>query len=46
VGGAIPGLVVLSSIRKQAEQAGGSNPVSSTPSWPLHQRLPPSSCPL
>jgi hypothetical protein len=29
VGGAIPGLVVLDSVRKQAEQAMGSNPVSS-----------------
>jgi hypothetical protein len=27
VGGAIPGLVVLGSIRKQAEQARGSKPV-------------------
>ena len=31
VGGAIPGLVVLGSIRRQAEQATGSNPVSSIP---------------
>ena len=31
VGGAISGLVVLGSIRKQAEQARGSNPLSSTP---------------
>ena len=30
VGGAIPGLVILGSIRKQAEQAMGSKPVSST----------------
>ena len=30
VGGAIPGLVVLSSRRKQAEQARGSKPVTST----------------
>jgi hypothetical protein len=30
VGVAIPGLVVLGSIRKQAEQAMGSRPVSST----------------
>jgi hypothetical protein len=35
VGGAILGLVVLGSIRKQAEQAWGSKPVSNTPSWPL-----------
>jgi hypothetical protein len=39
VGGAIPGLVVLGSIRKQAEQARGSKPVSSIPPWPLHQLL-------
>ena len=31
VGGAIPGLVVLGSIRKQAEKARGSKPVISTP---------------
>jgi hypothetical protein len=31
VGGAIPGLVVLDFIRKQAEQVRGSNPVSSIP---------------
>jgi hypothetical protein len=30
LGGAIPGLVVLGSVRKQAEQAMGSKPVSST----------------
>jgi hypothetical protein len=41
LGGAIPGLVVLGSIRKQAEQARGSKPVSSTPPWPLHQLLLP-----
>ena len=45
VGGAIPGLVVLSSVRKQAEQARGSKPVSRPPPWPLHQLLPPGSCP-
>ena len=39
VGGAIPGLVVLSSIRKQAKQARGSKPVSNIPPWPLHQLL-------
>jgi hypothetical protein len=44
MGGAIPGLVVLCSIRKQAEQARESNPVSSTPPWPLHE-LPSSFCP-
>jgi hypothetical protein len=41
VGGAIPGLVVLGSIREQAEQARGSKPVSSIPSWPLYQLLLP-----
>jgi hypothetical protein len=45
VGSAIPGLVVLGSVRKQAEQARGSKPVSSTPPWPLHQLLPSGSCP-
>jgi hypothetical protein len=43
VGGVIPGLVVLSSTRRQAEQARGSKPVSSIPPWPLHQLLPPGS---
>jgi hypothetical protein len=42
VGGAIPGLVVLVSIRKQAEQARGSRPVSSILPWPLYELLPPS----
>jgi hypothetical protein len=37
VGGAIPGLVVLGSISKQAEQGMGSKPVNSTAQWPLHQ---------
>jgi hypothetical protein len=41
VGGAIPGLVVLGSIREQAEQARGSKPVSNIPPWPLHQLLLP-----
>jgi hypothetical protein len=40
VGGAIPGLVVLGSIRKQAEQTRKSKPVSSTLPCPLHQLLP------
>jgi hypothetical protein len=44
IGGAIPGLVVMGSIRKQAEQARRSKPVSSAPPWPLHQFLPPGSC--
>jgi hypothetical protein len=41
VGSAIPGLVVLDSIRKQAEQAR-----KATPSWLLHNLLPPGSCPV
>jgi hypothetical protein len=41
VGSAIPGLVVLGSIRKQTEQARGSKPVSNIPPWPLHQLLLP-----
>jgi hypothetical protein len=39
VGGAIPGLVVLGSISKQAEQARGSKPVSNIPPWLLYQLL-------
>ena len=35
-GVAIPGLVVLESIRKQAEQAMRTKPVSNAPRWPLH----------
>jgi hypothetical protein len=45
VGDAIPGLVILGSIRKQAEQTMRSKPISSVPPWPLHQLLPPASCP-
>ena len=41
VGGAIPGLVDLGSIREQAEQARGSKAVSNIPPWPLHQLLLP-----
>ena len=41
VGGAIPGLVILGSIRKQIEQARESKPVRNTPLWPLHQLLIP-----
>jgi hypothetical protein len=41
VDGAIPGLVVLGSIREQAEQTRGSKPVRSIPPWPLHQLLLP-----
>jgi hypothetical protein len=39
VGGAISGLVVLGSIRDQAEQARGSKPVKNIPPWTLHQLL-------
>jgi hypothetical protein len=39
VSGTISGLVILDSIRKQAEQASGSKPVKNIPSWPLHQLL-------
>ena len=35
VGGTISGLVVLDSIREQAEQARGSKPVKNIPPWPL-----------
>jgi hypothetical protein len=39
VGGAIHGLVVLGSIREQAEQARGSKSVRNIPPWTLHQLL-------
>ena len=39
VGGAISGLVVLDSIREQAEQARGSKPVRNIPPWLLLQLL-------
>jgi hypothetical protein len=41
VGGTISGLVVLGSIREQAERARGSKPVKNIPPWPLHQLLLP-----
>jgi hypothetical protein len=41
VGGTISGLVVLDSIREQAEQARGSKPVKNIPPWLLHQLLLP-----
>jgi hypothetical protein len=41
VGGAIPELVVLGSVRKQAEQARGSKPISTIPPQPLQQPLLP-----
>jgi hypothetical protein len=41
VGGTISGLVVLGSIREQAEQARGGKPVKNISPWPLHQLLLP-----
>jgi hypothetical protein len=41
VGDAIPGLIVLGSIRKQAEQTSGGKPIRNIPPWPLHQLLLP-----
>ena len=41
VGGDIPGLVVLGSIREQAEQARGGKPVKNISPWPLQQLLLP-----
>jgi hypothetical protein len=41
VGGTISGLVVLDSIREQAEQARGSKSGRNVPPWPLHQLLLP-----
>jgi hypothetical protein len=39
VGGAIPGLKVLGSVRKQAEQAMRNKPVDSILAWLLHRLL-------
>jgi hypothetical protein len=41
MGGATSGLVVLGSIREQAEQARGSKPVKNISPWSLHQLLLP-----
>jgi hypothetical protein len=41
VGGTISGLVILGSIREQAEQARRSKPVKNIPPWPLYQLLLP-----
>jgi hypothetical protein len=41
VGCAFPGLVVLGSIRKEAEQAKRSKPISHISPWPLPQLLLP-----
>jgi hypothetical protein len=46
MGGAIPGLVVLGSIKRQTEQAIGNTSGSSIPPWLLHQFLPPVFCPV
>jgi hypothetical protein len=40
-GWTISGLVVLGSIREQAEQARGRNPGWNIPPWPLYQLLLP-----
>jgi hypothetical protein len=45
VGVAIPGLVDLGAIGKQTKQAMGNKPISSVSLPPLHQLLPPDSCP-
>jgi hypothetical protein len=39
VGSTISRLVVLGSVRKQAEQARGDKPVKNIPPWPLRQLL-------
>ena len=39
VGGTIFRLIVLDSVREQAEQARGSMPVKNIPPWPLHELL-------
>ena len=39
-------LRLVASIKREAEQAKESKPVSSTPWWPLHQLLPLGSCPV
>ena len=45
MGVAVPGLVVLGSIRKQTKQAMESKPVSTNPSWPLfHSAFVEGSC--
>ena len=41
MGGATFGLVLLDSIREQAEQARGNKPVRNIPPWPLHELLLP-----
>lgn len=46
VGSAVVEIVVLGSIKKQAEQARESKSVSSTLSFLLHQLLPSGFCPV
>lgn len=46
MGGTLPGLMVLGSIKNQADQVMRSRPVSTTPPWLMHQLLPPSFCPV
>jgi hypothetical protein len=46
VSGAIPGLVVLGSIRTQADQAMGSKPVNNIPLWSLYHPQPPAFYPV
>ena len=41
MGGTIPGLVVLGSIREQVEEARESKPVREIPPWPVHQLVLP-----
>ena len=44
--GSIPGMLVLSFIRKHDEQTMMNNPVTSIPPWALYQLLTSGSCPL
>jgi hypothetical protein len=46
VGGTVPGLMLLGSIRRQVEQAMGNKPGSIISLWALHQLQPPGSCPV
>jgi hypothetical protein len=45
MGGAIPRMMVLGSIRMQAVRVMRSKPLSSISPWLLHQFLPPGPCP-
>jgi len=46
VGDVISGLVILGSKAKQAELTMGKQASKQHPPWPLHQLLPPGSCPV